>query len=100
MENFGVLEEAYRLLKQNSIKIPISFKHNVPTFLDRHIKQHLIISLIFPIKDYGCIVYNGLNVAINEKIERWLRISIRLIFTKYRENTQESREIQRKAWMA
>ena len=48
--------------------------------LSRELRSTLVSSLIFPILDYCCLVYNGLSDELNTKLQQLIRCSIRFIF--------------------
>jgi hypothetical protein len=49
-------------------------------FLPQHTRKMLISSLVFPVIDYCCLVYNDLNEEDNTTIHRALNSCIRFIF--------------------
>ena len=48
--------------------------------LSRELRSTLVSSLIFPILDYCCLVYNDLSDELNTKLQQLINCSIRFIF--------------------
>ena len=46
----------------------------------RELRTTLVTSLIFPILDYCCLVYNDLTEELNTKLQQLINCGIRLIF--------------------
>ena len=48
--------------------------------LSRELRTTLVTSLIFPILDYCCLVYNDLTEELNTKLQQLIKCGIRFIF--------------------
>ena len=48
--------------------------------LSRELRSTLVTSLIFPILDYCCLVYNDLSDELNTKLQQLIKCGIRFIF--------------------
>ena len=71
-----------------------------PNTLSRELRTTSIVSLIFPLIDYCCLVFNDLTNEMNTKLQQLINCGIRFIFDRIRRDVHISPYRRSLGWLS